>query len=63
MSRLPGEAVRGGHRGGDLVPGHLPDTVQHKVCHHVSDADQRLMFFFSINLFKKAHFNKDLMGG
>ena len=31
MPGLPGEAVRGGHRGRDRVPGHLPDTVQHQV--------------------------------
>ena len=39
---LPGEAVRGGHRGRDRVPGHLPDTVQHQVlC--PPDSDSKIM--------------------
>ena len=60
MPGLPGEAVRGGHRGRDRVPGHLPDTVQHQVLGPVHLAMMPLMSVFSmiskcsfaINLFK-----------
>ena len=55
---LPGEAVRGGHRGRDRVPGHLPDTVQHQVlCPPDSDfcflQDNENQMQFAINLFNK----------
>ena len=67
---LPGEAVRGEHRGRDRVPGHLPDSVQHQVLCPPRHDDCKISKFkcsFAIKLFKTKlfyfwAFNKDLMG-